>query len=156
MNILDILCESPFHCGHDGTTPDSPRYFNFKLPLFNCKVLTGPYGWAVKRYTIGERQNRLFLSRGTVLLIQQNLTPCAGQGINPLLTDGADTHTTPALLPRPLSVVGVVAAVAPVTPEATHVRAVLVEVRLPRGLRPRPARDMSVHRLWWHEHDLFL
>ena len=90
----------------------------------------------------------LLLSRGTVLLIQQNLTPCAGQGINPLLTDGADTHTTPALLPRPLSVVGVVAAVAPVTPEATHVRAVLVEVRLPRGLRPRPARDMRVHRLW--------
>ena len=88
------------------------------------------------------------LSRGTVLLIQQNLTPCAGQGINPLLTDGADTHTTPALLPRPLSVVGVVAAVAPVTPEATHVRAVLIEVRLPRGLRPRPARDMRVHRLW--------
>ena len=32
--------------------------------------------------------------------------------------------------------------------EATHVRAVLVEVRLPRGLRPRPARDMRVHRLW--------
>ena len=81
-------------------------------------------------------------------MIQRNLTPCAGQGINPLLTDGADAHTTPALLPRPLSVVGVVAAVAPVTPEATHVRAVLVEVRLPRGLRPRPARDMRVHRLW--------
>ena len=92
--------------------------------------------------------NSYMASADAVLLIQQNLTPCAGQGINPLLTDGADTHTTPALLPRPLSVVGVVAAVAPVTPEATHVRAVLVEVRLPRGLRPRPARDMSVHRLW--------
>ena len=68
---------------------------------------------------------QLYLSRGAVLLIQRNLiasylliqrnlTPCGGQGINPLLTDGADAHTTPAPLPRPLSVVGVVAAVAPV------------------------------------------
>ena len=109
---------------------------------------------AVDPYSFSEENgftemNRVsFLSRGAVLLIQRNLTPCAGQGINPLLTDGADAHTTPAPLPRPLSAVGVVAAVAPVTPEATHVRAVLVEVRLPRGLRPRPARDMRL-ALWF-------
>ena len=70
------------------------------------------------------------MSRGAVLLIQRNLTPCAGKGINRLLSDGADAHTTLTPRPRPLSAEGVVAAVAPVTPEATHVRAVLVEVLL--------------------------
>ena len=77
-------------------------------------------------------------------MIQRNLTPCAGQGINPLLTDGADVHKTPTPRTRPLSAVGVVAAVAPVTPEATHVRAVLVEVRLPRGLLCEPPRGRAL------------